>query len=87
MRKIKEMKVDFSTTGEDRFVRCHGQTLHDIHLTRTNGFERIPDMIVWPTCHNDVVSIISIANEFNIAVVPYGGGTSVSGAVRIVLFI
>lgn len=81
MRKIKELKIEFSTSGDDRFVRCHGQTLHDIHLTRTHGFERIPDVIVWPTCHNDVVSIISIANEYNIAIVPYGGGTSVSGAV------
>lgn len=81
MEKIKESKIEFSSKGEDRFVRCHGQTLHDIHLTRTNGFRRIPDIVVWPTCHDAVVKIITIANECNVAIIPYGGGTSVSGAV------
>lgn len=81
MQQLKQSQISFSSNGEDRFVRCHGQTLHDIHLTRTNGFQRIPDVVVWPKCHDDCVKIIQLANECNVAIIPYGGGTSVSGAV------
>lgn len=32
-------------------------------------------------CHDDVVKIVELANKFNVVVIPFGGGTSVSGAV------
>lgn len=78
MEKIKTLKFDFTLNGEDRFNRCHGQTLHDIHAIRTNSFARIPDVVLWPKSHDDVVSIVEIANACNVAIIPYGGGTSVS---------
>jgi alkyldihydroxyacetonephosphate synthase len=80
-QEIKDLGIDYSELGEDRLIRCHGQTLHDIHSLRTNSFKRIPDIVLWPVNHEQVVSIVQIANKYNVVVIPFGGGTSVSGAV------
>ena len=76
---IKNMNVDHSIDGEDCFVRCHGQTLHDIYTLRTGKFSRIPDVVLWPVNHDEVVKIVKLANELNVVLIPLGGGTSVSG--------
>lgn len=47
---------------------------------RCGNFERIPDLVLWPTSHEEVMEIIRLANSFNVVIIPYGGGTSVSGA-------
>ncbi|KAJ8981180.1 hypothetical protein NQ317_017273, partial [Molorchus minor] len=79
-KKIISLKISYSTKVIDRVVRAHGQTLHDIYLLRTGVIKRIPDVVLWPKCHDDVVKIVGFANEFNIVVIPFGGGTAVSGA-------
>ncbi|XP_058460459.1 alkyldihydroxyacetonephosphate synthase isoform X1 [Malaya genurostris] len=77
---LRQHGIEFSQAGEDRLIRCHGQTLHDIHTLRTGQFKRIPDVVVFPTSHAQVLQIVGAANECNVVVIPYGGGTSVSGA-------
>ena len=81
LQNIKLLKIDHSLNGEDRLIRCHGQTLHDIHTLRSGHFKRIPDLVLWPRSHNEVVEIVKLANKYNVVVIPFGGGTSVSGAV------
>lgn len=78
---MKRIKIDFSVDGMDRLIRSHGQTLHDIYTVRTGSFARIPDIVLWPLCHEEVVEIVKIANQCNIVLIPFGGGTSVSGSV------
>lgn len=81
MNELKETKILFSLKGEDRLIRCHGQTLHDIYSLWKNEYKRIPDLVIWPTCHNDVVIVVELANKYNVVIIPYGGGTSVSGSI------
>lgn len=80
LSNLKSYNFDHSIEGEDRLVRSHGQTLHDIYSLRHGGFKRIPDIVVWPKCHQDVVTLVKLANTHDVALIPYGGGTSVSGA-------
>lgn len=80
-QRIKDLNIDFSDHGEDRLIRCHGQTLFDIYTLKKGLFTRIPDLVLWPKCHDEVVSIVKLANELNVVIIPFGGGTSVSGAV------
>lgn len=75
------MNILYSTSGEDRLIRAHGQTLYDIHTLREGQFARIPDICVWPTCHEDVIKIVKFANDTNVVIIPFGGGTSVSGSI------
>lgn len=36
--------------------------------------------MTWPSCHDDVVKLVDMAHRHNVVILPYGGGTSVSGA-------
>jgi alkyldihydroxyacetonephosphate synthase len=49
-------------------------------MVRFAQLERVPDLVVWPGCHEHVEAIVALANEHNVVVIPFGGGTSVSGA-------
>lgn len=86
-RLPKEVKSELdsictlSIDGLDRLMRAHGQTLRDVALLRCNSFPRIPDAVVWPTCHDEVVEIVNLASKYKLVLIPYGGGTAVSGAV------
>ncbi|CAG5088473.1 Similar to ADPS: Alkyldihydroxyacetonephosphate synthase (Drosophila melanogaster) [Cotesia congregata] len=77
---VKELQIAFSTDGMDRLFRAHGHTLREMILLKHGHFDRIPDIILWPKCHNDVERIIRICVKYGVACIPFGGGTSVSGA-------
>ncbi|KAK6623868.1 hypothetical protein RUM44_010724 [Polyplax serrata] len=83
MQKLNERHLMYSLDGLDRLVRSHGHALHDIIHIRELNFkkQRIPDLVVWPEKHEDVVFIVNEANLRNIVLIPFGGGTSVSWAV------
>jgi len=72
--------VTVSVSDEDRVFRAHGHTLLEVFTLREGTFERVPDAVVWPSSHDDVVQIVQAACEHNVAVIPFGGGTSVTGA-------
>ncbi|CAH0564681.1 unnamed protein product [Brassicogethes aeneus] len=82
LKDFEKLNVEISTKGIDRLVRSHGHTLHDIFILRNSIFERLPDVITFPKCHDDVEKIVNFANERNMVVIPFGGGTAVSGAVE-----
>ncbi|XP_061386162.1 alkyldihydroxyacetonephosphate synthase-like [Musca vetustissima] len=80
LRELTASNIAHSLEGMDRLVRCHGQTLHDIYYLCSNKFQRIPDIVTWPTNHGEVVKLVNMAHRHNVVILPYGGGTSVSGA-------
>ncbi|CAH3832121.1 unnamed protein product [Pieris brassicae] len=70
-----------SVEGMDRLIRAHGQTLNDMTHLRNNSFQRIPDAVIWPECHEQVEQIVECASKFKLVLIPFGGGTSVSGSI------
>ena len=60
--------------------RSHGQTVPEILTLRERNIPRLPDLVVWPTSHSDVVFIVQSAVKHNVVIIPFGGGTSVTGA-------
>ncbi|XP_075973855.1 alkyldihydroxyacetonephosphate synthase [Anticarsia gemmatalis] len=70
-----------SKEGMDRLIRAHGQTLKDMTQLRTNSFPRIPDAIIWPESHEQVEKIVACASRHHFVIIPFGGGTSVSGSI------
>lgn len=78
---MKKENILYSVKGVDRLIRSHGQTLYEIYNLREGIVKRIPDVVVWPKSHDDVVQIVNSANVHDITVIPFGGGTSVSGSV------
>jgi len=82
MTELKLTSVTFSLDGRDRAFRAHGHTLQDIATLRVGQFPRIPDIVVWPECHSHVEQLMSLAVKHNVAIIPFGGGTNVTGAVE-----
>ncbi|KAF4527342.1 hypothetical protein B566_EDAN001119 [Ephemera danica] len=84
----KEFMAEFgqslacSMDGMDRLVRSHGHTLQDVYELRQGRLPpRIPDLIIWPDSHEDVVKVVQLATKHDVVIIPFGGGTSVSRAV------
>ncbi|XP_058813417.1 alkyldihydroxyacetonephosphate synthase-like [Topomyia yanbarensis] len=75
---LSEAGVDYSEEGMDRTMRCHGQTLTDVESLRKHKYKRLPDVVIWPNCHDQVVQIVEMASQHNVALIPVGGNTSVS---------
>lgn len=69
-REISANNLEFSIKVEDRYFRSHCQGAHDLVQ---EIHERIPDLVVWPKCHDDVQFIVGSAREFNAVIIPFGG--------------
>lgn len=77
---LNQENIEYSTDGVARLVRAHGHTLREIFQLREGSFPRIPDVVVWPKSHEEVETIVKICAKHMAACIPFGGGTSVSGA-------
>lgn len=69
---------------DDKFERAfhaRGRSYHDILHLRSGDMSIVPDAVLYPRGTDEVMSLLAYANERGIAVVPYGGGTSVVGGV------
>lgn len=82
LEALRMVGVAYSVDVMDRVFRAHGQTLHDVMTLNYARFERVPDIVVWPKCHDDCVKLIELAQRYNLALIPFGGGTAVSGAIE-----
>uniref|UniRef100_A0A803T703 Alkylglycerone-phosphate synthase n=1 Tax=Anolis carolinensis TaxID=28377 RepID=A0A803T703_ANOCA len=82
LQDLQMTKIPYSKEAESRVFRAHGHCLHEIFLLREGMFKRIPDVVVWPECHDDVVKIVELACKHSVCIIPYGGGTSVSSALE-----
>jgi len=80
---LTSTNVRFSLDNDDRLFHSHGHNLHEIYNLKFIGkFERVPDIIIWPKCHQDVVNLIQLATVHNVVIIPFGGGTNVTGALE-----
>jgi alkyldihydroxyacetonephosphate synthase len=59
--------------------RTRGKSTPDLLRQRTGDLSDAPDVVVRPGDHDDVQAVLDYAQEHRIAVVPFGGGTAVTG--------
>jgi alkyldihydroxyacetonephosphate synthase len=67
---------------EARVLRCRGKSYLDLLAQRSGDCETAPDAVVAPADHDAVLAVLQACNEAGVAVVPFGGGTSVVGGVE-----
>ncbi|MGW5361803.1 FAD-binding oxidoreductase [Actinopolymorpha pittospori] len=65
-----------------RLAHAGGQSYLDLVRRRTGRDVALPDAVVRPGSHDEVAAVLTVAGDHDIAVVPYGGGTSVVGGVE-----
>jgi alkyldihydroxyacetonephosphate synthase len=65
----------------ERAFHALGRSYHDLLRLRAGDLSVAPDAVVYPRGADEVLAVLAFANENGIAIVPYGGGTSVVGGV------
>src|SRR5215469_16856322 len=65
----------------ERAFHARGRSYHDLLRLRAGDFSALPDAVVYPRSTEEVLALLALADARSIAVVPYGGGTSVVGGV------
>ena len=63
----------------DRVHHTRGKSTPDLLAARAGDFGDAPDLIVRPADTDEVVAVLQACAAHRVAVVPYGGGTSVVG--------
>jgi alkyldihydroxyacetonephosphate synthase len=79
----KNLKSNQITSDDhERLLHTYGKSYPDLYRVRRGELKRSPDMIIFPLNHGEVEKIISLAHEFNVCVIPFGGGTNIVGGVE-----
>ena len=71
-----------SFDSKTRLVHSHGQlSVEEVYrVMYGDSLSRLVDLVFYPEEEADVKAMIDLANEHDVCLVPYGGGTNVSGA-------
>ena len=68
------------TDHESRGRHARGKSTIDLLELRRAGPVSAPDAVLTPASHDEVVAVLELCSARRVAVVPFGGGTSVVGA-------
>ncbi len=68
--------------AESRIRHTRGKSTPDLLRLRAREAEDAPDLVVLPGSHDEVLALLGVCSQRRIAVVPYGGGTSVVGGLE-----
>jgi alkyldihydroxyacetonephosphate synthase len=65
-----------------RLLHARGQSLPDWIALRTGRVPAFPDGVAFPTNDDEVRALLAYARQRGVALIPYGGGTSVVGHIN-----
>jgi alkyldihydroxyacetonephosphate synthase len=71
-----------STDGHERVVHGRGKSLTDLVRQRRGDLGRLPDVVVHPGTEADVAALVQAALDEDAVVIPFGGGSSISGSLE-----
>jgi alkyldihydroxyacetonephosphate synthase len=66
----------------DRVVHARGKSIRDLIRQRRGDLPRVPDAVVRPADEAQVTAVLQAALEADAVVIPFGGGTSISGSLE-----
>ena len=76
------LKKILSDDKLERLNHAYGKSFPDSARSILGDFSSPPDYVAFPETQNEITSILDWASENNVAVIPYGGGSSVCGGVE-----
>lgn len=84
---LDELRKSFADDqlDEDPEVRLrhgHGHTQEEMFAIKYGRLERVPDLVVFPSEEEQVERLVEAAVRHDVVLVPYGGGTNVTDALR-----
>ncbi|CCW67927.1 unnamed protein product [Phytomonas sp. Hart1] len=75
-------KTQVRPDGMSRLCHIAGKNYRDLWRIRKGIIEKAPDCIILPNNHEDCVKIVQLAHKHNVVIIPFGGGTNVTGGVE-----
>jgi alkyldihydroxyacetonephosphate synthase len=66
----------------DRVVHARGKSVRDLIRQRRGDLPRLPDVVVRPADEEAVTAVLTAALEADAVVIPFGGGSSISGSLE-----
>ena len=81
---LRRVVGDEHLLGDDitRVRHTRGKSTPDLLRMRLHDFRGAPDVVLVPGSHDEVAELLRICSERRIAVIPFGGGTSVVGGLE-----
>lgn len=77
-----ELKGFGTTDTRERATHTYGRSYRDLVRAFAGDFATAPDWVFYPRGEEDLVSVVRFCEAESVALVPYGGGTSVVGGVE-----
>ena len=74
--------AETTTADTVRVLHLGGKSTPDLLARRLDDPQSAPDAVVSPASHTETLAVLRVCDERGIAVVPFGGGTSVVGGVH-----
>lgn len=71
-----------STSVADRAGHAHGKAFRDVIRNLRGHVKSVPDLVIHPETEADIIAVLDWCSDASIAVIPYGGGSSVVGGVE-----
>jgi alkyldihydroxyacetonephosphate synthase len=71
-----------SADRESRLRHTRGKSTPDLLRLRAGEADGAPDLVLSPHTHEQVLQLLKLCSEHRVAVVPFGGGTSVVGGLE-----
>jgi len=74
----------FTFDSKVRLTHSHGQTTsEEVYKVLYASLDRVADMVFYCESEKDAEGIIRLASRYDVCLVPFGGGTSVSSALKL----
>jgi alkyldihydroxyacetonephosphate synthase len=71
-----------SSTATDRAAHARGKAFRDVVRNLCGVIDHAPDLVLRPRTEQDVIDVLDWCTRERVAVVPFGGGSSVVGGVE-----
>ena len=71
-----------SQQAHDRALHAHGMAYRDLIRAFRGQFDHVPDVVARPRSEDDLAELLGWCEEAGLALIPFGGGTSVVGGVE-----
>jgi alkyldihydroxyacetonephosphate synthase len=71
-----------ATDDAIRLRHGHGQTQEEMYKIKAGELGRVPDYVVYPADEAQVEAIVAAARRHDVCLIPFGGGTNVTDALR-----
>lgn len=78
------LDINCDEDAASRIRHTHGESYADWLALKHGRLLPLPDAVAYPECHDDVVALLAYAKQKGAQVIPYGGGTSVAGHLKII---